>query len=79
MNKDILEGKWKQIRGEVKAWWGRLLTTTLTGLVVSLTSSSAYCKKNMDIPASKPWMKSTGVTEYEANLKDSIRPTSQYK
>ena len=24
MNKDILEGKWKQIRGEAKAWWGKL-------------------------------------------------------
>jgi uncharacterized protein YjbJ (UPF0337 family) len=24
MNKDILEGKWKQMRGEAKAWWGKL-------------------------------------------------------
>jgi uncharacterized protein YjbJ (UPF0337 family) len=24
MNKDIFEGKWKQIRGEVKSWWGKL-------------------------------------------------------
>lgn len=24
MNKDIFEGKWKQIRGEVKVWWGKL-------------------------------------------------------
>jgi uncharacterized protein YjbJ (UPF0337 family) len=24
MNKDIFEGKWKQIRGEAKAWWGKL-------------------------------------------------------
>ena len=24
MNKDIVEGKWKQIRGEVRAWWGKL-------------------------------------------------------
>lgn len=24
MNKDILEGKWKQIRGEAKSWWGNL-------------------------------------------------------
>jgi uncharacterized protein YjbJ (UPF0337 family) len=21
---DILEGKWKQLKGEVKMWWGRL-------------------------------------------------------
>lgn len=24
MNKDILEGKWKQIRGEVQKEWGKL-------------------------------------------------------
>jgi uncharacterized protein YjbJ (UPF0337 family) len=24
MNRDILEGKWKQIRGEAKSWWGKL-------------------------------------------------------
>ena len=24
MNKDILEGNWKQIRGQVKMMWGRL-------------------------------------------------------
>lgn len=24
MNKEILEGKWKQIRGEARSWWGKL-------------------------------------------------------
>jgi uncharacterized protein YjbJ (UPF0337 family) len=24
MNKNILEGKWKQMRGEAKSWWGKL-------------------------------------------------------
>ncbi|PKN99536.1 MAG: CsbD family protein [Chloroflexi bacterium HGW-Chloroflexi-4] len=24
MNKDIFEGKWKQISGEAKSWWGKL-------------------------------------------------------
>lgn len=24
MNSDILEGKWKQIRGEARNWWGKL-------------------------------------------------------
>ena len=24
MNADILKGKWKQMRGEVKKWWGNL-------------------------------------------------------
>lgn len=24
MNDDILQGKWKQMRGQVKSWWGNL-------------------------------------------------------
>ena len=24
MNNDIFEGKWKQIRGEARNWWGKL-------------------------------------------------------
>jgi uncharacterized protein YjbJ (UPF0337 family) len=24
MNTDVLKGKWKQLRGEAKAWWGEL-------------------------------------------------------
>ena len=24
MNKDVFEGKWKQIRGHAKDWWGKL-------------------------------------------------------
>jgi len=24
LNNDILEGKWKQVRGQAKEWWGKL-------------------------------------------------------
>ncbi len=24
MNKDIFEGKWKEMHGQIKAWWGKL-------------------------------------------------------
>jgi uncharacterized protein YjbJ (UPF0337 family) len=24
MNKDVIAGKWKQMRGEMKTWWGKL-------------------------------------------------------
>ena len=24
VNNDILEGKWKQVRGQAKLWWGKL-------------------------------------------------------
>ena len=29
MNNDILEGKWKQVRGEAKGWWGKLTDNDL--------------------------------------------------
>lgn len=24
MNKDIFQGKWKEMRGQIKEWWGKL-------------------------------------------------------
>ena len=24
MNKDILKGKWRQIKGDIRSWWGNL-------------------------------------------------------
>jgi uncharacterized protein YjbJ (UPF0337 family) len=24
MNKDIFEAKWKEMRGQIKEWWGKL-------------------------------------------------------
>ncbi len=24
MNRDVLQGKWKQMRGDMKRWWGEL-------------------------------------------------------
>ena len=29
MNQDILAGKWKQTRGKVKQWWGKLTDNDL--------------------------------------------------
>jgi uncharacterized protein YjbJ (UPF0337 family) len=29
MNKDILEGQWKQMRGSTKEWWGKLTDSDL--------------------------------------------------
>jgi uncharacterized protein YjbJ (UPF0337 family) len=30
MNKDILKGKWSQIKGDAKTWWGELTDDELT-------------------------------------------------
>ncbi len=41
MNNDEFEGKWKQMRGQVKVWWGTLgasPTTTWSGSAASSTN-----------------------------------------
>ena len=76
MNNDIFEGKWKQIRGEAKAWWGKLTDDDLeraggkldvfTGL---LQEKYGYTHQRAVEEVDKR------VTEYEANLKKKTGPT----
>lgn len=70
MNKDIFEGKWKQIRGEAKSWWGKLTDDdldraagkleVLTGL---LQEKYGYTREAAADEIDKR------VTEFETNLK----------
>lgn len=75
MNKDIFAGKWKQIRGEAKAWWGKLTDDdldraagkfdVLTGM---LQEKYGYTR---EIAANEIDKR---VTEFEANLKSKPEP-----
>lgn len=29
MNEDILQGRWKQVRGEIQTWWGKITNDDL--------------------------------------------------
>jgi uncharacterized protein YjbJ (UPF0337 family) len=70
MNKDIFEGKWKQIRGEAKSWWGKLTDDdldraagkleVLTGL---LQEKYGYTREAAADEIDRR------ITEFEANLK----------
>lgn len=70
MNKDILEGKWKQVRGEAKSWWGKLTDDdldraagkfdVLTGL---LQEKYGYTRERAADEIEKH------VTEFEVSLK----------
>ena len=81
MNKDILEGKWKQIRGESKAWWGQLTDNDLDRvagkfdvLVGLLQEKYGYTRQQAAEEIDKR------VTDYEANLKKSkTKPASKPK
>jgi uncharacterized protein YjbJ (UPF0337 family) len=75
MNTDVFEGKWKQIRGEAKAWWGKLTDDdldraagkleVLTGL---LQEKYGYTRERAADEIEKR------VTDYETRLKNQTKP-----
>ena len=82
MNKVVFEGKWKQIRGQAKAWWGKLSDDDLkraagkfevfTGL---LQEKYGYTRQQATDEIEKR------VTEYESNMKmkSKTHPTAAVK
>jgi uncharacterized protein YjbJ (UPF0337 family) len=70
MNKDISEGKWKQMRGKAKVWWGKLTDNDLDRaagkfdiLAGLLQEKYGYTRQRADAEIDKR------VAEYEAGLK----------
>ena len=80
MNKDVFEGKWKQIRGQAKAWWGKLTNDDLdrvagrfeafTGL---LQEKYGYTRQYATAEIEKR------MTEYEANMNRKTQPPAAVK
>ena len=79
MNKDILQGKWKEMRGSAKEWWGKLTDDDLTrvaGKFETLTGvlqeKYGYTRQQAEAEIDKR------VTAYEANLKKAkVPPTTK--
>ena len=78
MNKDIFEGKWKQIRGEAKAWWGKLTDDDLDRaagkvdvLAGLLQEKDGYTRERAVDEIDKR------VTEYESRMKSKTEPTAK--
>ena len=78
MNKDILEGQWKQIQGEAKAWWGKLTDDDLDRvagkvdvLAGVLQEKYGYTRQHAADEIDKR------VTEYEAGLKRKKAPAPE--
>ncbi|MBN2119076.1 MAG: CsbD family protein [Anaerolineales bacterium] len=75
MNKDVFAGKWKQIRGQSKAWWGKLTDDDLeraagkfdvfTGL---LQEKYGYSREHAEEEIDKR------VTEFETNMNRKTQP-----
>ena len=77
MNKDVLEGKWKQMRGEAKAWWGKLTDDDLDRaagkfevLAGLLQEKYGYSRQHAVDEIDKR------VSEYETTLKSKTEPTT---
>ncbi|MBL8050458.1 MAG: CsbD family protein [Anaerolineales bacterium] len=76
MNKDILEGKWKQMRGEAKAWWGKLTDDDLDRaagkyevLAGIIQEKYGYTREQAADEIDKR------VTAFEDGLKNKTEPT----
>lgn len=75
MNKDIVEGKWKQMRGEAKAWWGKLTDDDLDRaagkfdvLAGILQEKYGYTREAAAEEIEKR------VTAYESGMKEKVKP-----
>ena len=80
MNKHVLEGKWKQVRGEAKAWWGKLTDNDLDRvadkfevLVGLLQEKYGYTREQAADEIDRR------VTDFEAGLKEDVEMTSRSK
>ena len=73
MNKDVFEGKWKQVRGEVRGWWGKLTDDDLEQsrrsirrLCRTAAGKYGYSRAQAEGEIEK------NMNEYETKLKNSM-------
>ena len=76
MNKDVFEGKWKQIRGEAKAWWGKLTDDDLDRAAGKLDVLTGIIQERYGYTREAAVDEiDKRVTEYETKLKEGTVPT----
>jgi len=73
MNSDVFEGKWKQVRGEAREWWGKLTDDDLDKVggkfdkfVGVIQEKYGYTRERAEAEIDKR------VAEYEANQKSHV-------
>ena len=73
MNKDVFEGKWKQVRGEAKLWWGKLTDDDLDKVAGQfdvfaglLQEKYGYSREQAEAEIEKQ------MNAYETRLKNSM-------
>jgi uncharacterized protein YjbJ (UPF0337 family) len=77
MNRNVFEGRWKQIRGVGKVWWGKLtddldqVTGKLDVFAGPLQEQYGYSRQQTEKEIEKR------VKEYETTLSNKTVPASQ--
>ena len=54
MDWNIIEGKWKELKGRAREQWGKLTDDELEEVGARRTASSASCSRSTDTPPTKP-------------------------
>ena len=80
MNQDIFEGKWKEMRGQVKEWWGKLTDDDLDRAAGKLDVLSGLLQEKYGYTRERAADEiDKRVTEYEARIKSTTVPTPTRK
>ena len=73
MNKDVFEGKWKQVRGEARVWWGKLTDDDLDKVAGQLDKFVGVLQEKYGYSREQAEEEiETRVNEYEGILKKSM-------
>jgi uncharacterized protein YjbJ (UPF0337 family) len=77
MNTDIVEGKWKQMRGEAKAWWGKLTDDDLDRAAGKFEVLAGLLQEKYGYSREKAANEiDKRVTEFEESLKNKTQPAA---
>ncbi|MBK8784626.1 MAG: CsbD family protein [Anaerolineales bacterium] len=77
MNQDIVEGKWKQMRGEARAWWGKLTDDDLDRAAGKFEVLAGLLQEKYGYSREKAANEiDKRVTEYEDGLKKKTQPSA---
>jgi uncharacterized protein YjbJ (UPF0337 family) len=75
MNKDVFEGKWKQIRGEAKVWWGKLTDDDLDRAAGKFEVLSGILQEKYGYTHQQAADEiDKHLTKYKASLKSKTEP-----
>lgn len=76
MNQDIFAGKWKQVRGEARAWWGKLTDDDLDRAAGKLDVLAGILQEKYGYTRERAAEEiDKRVTALEAKLKTEVVPT----